>query len=69
MLTPEQVADAATRKTNLGNFRNQLKTEGRAEGDVNTQYNAARDKSYADLRKATPKAENDYYRKRFMIIT
>ena len=60
MLTPEQVADAATRKTNLGNFRNQLKAEGRAEGDVNTQYNAARDKAYADLRKGTPKAENDY---------
>jgi len=60
MLTPEQVADAAARKTNLGNFRNQLKAEGRAEGDVNAQYNAARDKSYADLRKATPKAENDY---------
>jgi len=60
MLTPEQVADAATRKTNLGNFRNQLKAEGRAEGDVNAQYNAARDKSYADLRKGTPKADNDY---------
>ena len=60
MLTPEQVADAAARKTNLGNFRNQLKAEGRAEGDVNAQYNAARDKSYADLRKATPKATNDY---------
>lgn len=60
MLTPEQVADAATRKVNLGNFRNQLKAEGRAEGDVNTQYDAARNKSYADLRKTTPKATNDY---------
>ena len=60
MLTPEQVADAATRKVNLGNFRNKLKAEGRAEGDVNTQYDAARNKSYADLRKTTPKATNDY---------
>lgn len=60
MLTPEQVAEAADRKVKLGNFRNQLKAEGRAEGDVTAQYNAARNKAYGDLRKATPKAENDY---------
>lgn len=60
MLTPEQVAEAADRKVKLGNFRNQLKAEGLAEGDVTTQYNAARNKAYGDLRKATPKAENDY---------
>jgi hypothetical protein len=60
MLTPEQVAEAADRKVKLGNFRNQLKAEGQAEGDVTTQYNAARNKAYGDLRKATPMAENDY---------
>ena len=60
MLTPEQVAESADRKVKLGNFRNQLKAEGRAEGDVTAQYNSARNKAYGDLRKATPKAENDY---------
>lgn len=60
MLTPEQVAEAADRKIKLGNFRNQLKAEGRSEGDVTAQYNSARNKAYGDLRKSTPKAENDY---------
>jgi len=60
LLTPDQMSDVDTRKTNIRNYRNQLISQGLPDGTVKDRLAAARKENNKGLDKTISPAVNQY---------
>jgi hypothetical protein len=60
LLTPEQVADAKTRKDNLNGYRNKMRSEGVPGGTAQTRLSAASKNTRKEFSKSFSKSDADY---------
>ncbi len=60
LLTPDQMSDVGTRKTNIRNYRNQLRSEGLPDGTINDRLREARRLNNKEFDKTIKAAVNDY---------
>ena len=60
LLTPEQVADAKTRKDNLNGYRNKMRSEGVPGGTAQTRLSVASKNTRKEFSKSFSKSDADY---------
>ncbi len=60
LLTPDQMSDVGTRKANIRNYRNQLRSEGLPDGTINDRLREARRLNNKEFDKTIKAAVNDY---------